>query len=190
MFNINVTSSHLNGVVLFSQDISTPALARPLLLNFVNQPDILIALKIASPLYSFWNLEFFHTIVPDVCINVSMLKALALDYTIAVYPIFLITLSYVLIALHDRNIGCLIYMWRPFHKIFGIYKRNWDIHTSVIDSFTTFFLLCYVKVLSVSSDLLIYIHIYSLDGKSSTRLSMTQLCITLVRVICHMQFLL
>ena len=61
-------------------------------------------------------------------------------------------------------------MWRPFHKTFSILKRNWDIHTSVINSFTTFFLLSYVKVLSVSSDLLIYIHVYSLDGKSSTRL--------------------
>ena len=38
------------------------------------------------------------------------------------------------------------------------------------DSFTTFFLLSYVKVLSVSSDLLIYIHVYTLDGKSSTLL--------------------
>ena len=60
-------------------------------------------------------------------------------------------------------------MWRPFHKAFGIFKRNWDIRTSVIDSFTTFFLLTYVKVLSVSSDLLMYIHVYTLDGKSSTR---------------------
>ena len=61
-------------------------------------------------------------------------------------------------------------MWRPFHKAFGIFRRNWDIRTSVIDSFATFFLLSYVKVLSVSSDLLIYSHVYTLDGKSSTRL--------------------
>ena len=58
-------------------------------------------------------------------------------------------------------------MWRPFLKAFGIFKRNWDIRTSIIDSFTTFFLLSYVKVLSVSNDLLI---IHSLDGKSSTQL--------------------
>ena len=102
--------------------------------------------------------------------NVSTLEALALDYAIAIYPIFLIALSYVLIALHDRNIGCLIYIWRPFNKVFSVFKRNWDIRMSVIDSFTTFFLLSYVKVLSVSSDLLMYIHIHSLDGKSSTRL--------------------
>ena len=170
VFNINITSSRLNGVVLFSQAVTMPALARVLLLTFVTRPDFLIAVKIAFPLYSFWNLDFFRTIIPDICINVSTLEALALDYAIAAYPIFLIALSYVLIALHDRNIECLIYIWRPFHKAFSIFKRNWDIRTSIIDSFTTFFWLSYVKVLSVSSDLLMYIHIHSLDGKSSTRL--------------------
>ena len=172
MFNINITSSRLHGVVLFSQAISMPALARILLLAFVTRPDFLEAVKIALPLYSFWNLDFFRTIIPGICMNVSTLEALALDYAIAVYPIFLITLSYVLIVLYDRDVGCLVHMWRPLilYKVFGIFKRNWDIHTSVIDSFTTFFWLSYVKVLSVSSDLLIYIHVYSLDGKSSIQL--------------------
>ena len=170
VFNINVTSSRLNGVVLFSQAITMPALARILLLTFVTRPDILRVVKLVFPLYSFWNLDFFRTIIPDVCMNVSTLGALAMDYAIAVYPIFLITLSYILIVLYDREVRLLMYMWRPFHKAFGIFKRNWDIHTSVIDSFTTFFLLSYVKVLSVSSDLLMYIHVYTLDGKSSTRL--------------------
>ena len=169
-FNINVTSSRLRGVVLFSQAVSMPALGRILLLTFVTRPDLLQAVKVAYPLYSFWNLDFFRTLIPDICMNVSTLQVLALDYAVAVYPIFLITLSYVLIALYDRDLGCLVYMWKPFHKVFSIFKRKWDIRTSVIDSFATFFLLSYVKVLSVSSDLLIYTHIYSLDGKISTRL--------------------
>ena len=170
VFNINITSSRLNGVVLFSQAITMPALARMILLTFVTRPDILRIVRLAFPLYSFWNLDFFRTIIPDICMNITTLQALALDYAIAIYPLFLIILSYVLIVLYDRDIGLLIYMWRPFHKVFGTFKRNWDIRTSIIDSFTTFFLLSYVKVLSVSSDLLIYIRIHSLDGKSSLRL--------------------
>ena len=170
VFNINVTSSRLHGVVLFSQAISIPALARILLLTFVTRPDFLQVIKIAFPLYSFWNLDFFRSLIPDICMNISTLQALALDYAIAVYPIFLIILSYVLIVLYDRDVGCLIYMWRPFQKLFSIFKRNWDIRTSVIDSFATFFLLSYVKVLSISTDLLIYTHTYSLDGKILRRL--------------------
>ena len=170
VFNINITSSRLHGVVLFSQAITMPALARMILLTFVTRPNILRIVKLAFPLYSFWNLDFFRTIIPDICMNITTLQALALDYAIAIYPLFLIILSYVLIVLYDRDIGLLVYMWRPFHKVFGIFKRNWDIRTSIIDSFTTFFLLSYVKVLSVSSDLLIYVRIHSLDGKSSIRL--------------------
>ena len=130
VFNINFTSSHLNGVVLFSQAITMPDLAHILLLTLTTRPDFLKALKIAFPLYSFWNLDFFRTIIADICMNVNTLEALALDYAIAVYPIFLIALSYVLIVLYDCDIGCLVYMWRPFHKMFSILKKNWDIHTS------------------------------------------------------------
>ena len=147
-----------------------PALARILLLTFVTRPDFLMVVKIAFPLYSFWNLDFLRTVIPDICMNVSTLEALAMDYAVAVYPLFLITLTYVLIELYDRDVGCLVYIWRPFHKVFGIFRRNWDIRTSVIDSFATFFLLSYVKVLSVSGDLLIYIHVYTLDGRNSVRL--------------------
>ena len=59
VFNINVTSSRLNGVVLFSQVFSIPGFAHILLLSFVTRPDFLIAVKIALPLYSFWNFDFF-----------------------------------------------------------------------------------------------------------------------------------
>ena len=169
-FNINVTSSRLHGVVLFSQAVSMPALARLILLTFVTRPDLLMAAKILFPFYSFWNLDFFRSLIPDICLNVSTLEALALDYAVAVYPLLLIILSYVLIVLYDRDVGCILYMWKPFRKVFNVFKHNWDIRTSVIDSFATFFLLSYVKVLSISSDLLIFTHAYSLNGNISTRL--------------------
>ena len=51
VFNINITSSRLHGVVLFSQAISMPALARILLLTFVTRPDFLQAVKVAFPLH-------------------------------------------------------------------------------------------------------------------------------------------
>ena len=169
-FNINITSSHLQGVVLFSQAISIPALARIILLSLVTRPDFLKTVKILLPFYSFWNLDFFRSLIPDICLNVSTLEALALDYAVAMYPVLLIILSYVLIVLYDHDVGCILYMWRPFRKVFSIFKHNWDIRTSVIDSFATFFILSYIKVLSISSDLLMYTHAYSLNGNISTRL--------------------
>ncbi len=48
-------------------------------------------------------------------------------------------------------------MWRPFKILFSLFRKNWDIRTSVIDAFATFFLL---KFFSVSFDLLVPIPVY------------------------------
>ena len=169
-FNINITSSRLHGVVLFCQVVSIPALVRVLLLTFVTRPDLLMAVKIILLAYSFWNLDIFRSIIPDICLQISPVEALALDYAIAVYPLLLNIVTYLLIELYDHNIRCIVYLWRPFRHIFNIFQKTWDIRTSVIDSFTTFLLLSYVKILSVSGDLLIFSSVYSLSGKLSYRL--------------------
>ena len=48
-----------------------------------------------------------------------------------------------------------------------MFRKSWDIRTSVIDSFATFFLLSYVKVLNVTTDLLIPTKIYQLGSNRS-----------------------
>ena len=70
-----------------------PALVRIILLTFVTQPDLLKLVKGILPFYSFWNLDCFRSLIPDICMNVSTLDTLAMDYAIAVYPLLLITLS-------------------------------------------------------------------------------------------------
>lgn len=169
MFNINITSSRLHGVVLFSQGISMPALARIILLIYETKSNMLKVVKIIGTFYSIWNLDFFRTLT-NICLNINTLKALALDYAIAIYPLLLMTLSYMLIVLYDNNVRCLVCMWKPFQMLFSLFRRNWDVRTSVIDSFATFFLLSYVKIISVSSDLLMFTNVYSLDGNVSVRL--------------------
>ena len=48
-----------------------------------------------------------------------------------------------------------------------MFRRSWDIRTSVIDSFSTFFLLSYIKVWSVTTDLLAPTQIYQLGSNKS-----------------------
>ena len=45
------------------------------------------------------------------------MEALALDYVIAAYPIILVIISYVLIELYDRNVRCVVYLWKPFYWV-------------------------------------------------------------------------
>ena len=138
-FNINVTSSRLHGFILFSQVLSTPALMRIILLAIEDRPQFLKAIKILGQFYSLWNLDIFRSILPDICLHVSTLEAFALEACVAVYPLILICLSYFLIVLYDHNVWLVVFIWKPFRFIFRRFRENWDIRTSVIDSFSHFF---------------------------------------------------
>jgi hypothetical protein len=166
VFNINVTSSRLHGVVWFSQALSSPAFVRLIMsaLSHGGSSHLLMATKTFLVFYSFWNLDI---LIPDICLNVTTLQALALDYLLALYPFVLILLSYILIELHDRRCPVVVAIWKPFQAVLSIFRKSWNIRTSVIDSFATFFLLSYIKVLSVTTDVLIPTNVYRLGATKS-----------------------
>ena len=169
LFNINVTSSRLHGVVWFSQALSTPILVR-MIMSALSQgyPRMLVATKVLIVFFSFWNLDMFRSVIPDICLNVSTLQILALEYIVALYPLLLMLTSYIFIALYDRKFTCVAVLWKPFHKLLTIFRKSWDVRTSVIDSFATFFLLSYIKVVGVTTDLLIPTDVYTLGSNRTT----------------------
>ena len=67
------TSSHLHGVVWFSQIISTPVFVRTVLLvlDTNNNSGQLITTKVFFAFFSFWTLDFFHPFLPSIYLNVS-----------------------------------------------------------------------------------------------------------------------
>ena len=166
VFNINVTSSRLHGVVWFSQVLSTPEVVRSIMVS-VN-PKALIAAKVFVSFYSYWNLDILRIVLPNVCLNVSTLQALAMDYLVALYPYVLILFSYFTIELYDRKCPCVVVMWKPFHKVLSLFRKKWHFRTSVIDSFATFFFLSYIKIISVSTDILMPTYIYQLSSDNYT----------------------
>ena len=169
LFNINVTSSHLHGVVFFSQLIAMPQYARVFLLVLHHgHPTFNTITKFTLPFYSVWNLDILHTVFPHICLNVNTLQALVLEYSVALYPLFLIFVSYVTIALYDEKVPCVVFCWRPFGSLFGKMRKKWDIRTSVIDSFATFFLLSYVKILSATFDILVFTRVYKFNSTETS----------------------
>jgi len=164
---ISATSPQLNAFVTVSQTIAIPANVRVLLVAIYNNssPGASIAVRILTTVYGVWNLDFFRTLVPHaVCLKVDTLQALALDYSIAFYPLVLIVVAYVLIELHVYNFRLIVWIWRPFHRCFARFRQQWDIKTSIIDAFATFLLLSNIKLLSVSFDLLIPTSVYNING--------------------------
>ena len=168
-FRVNVVSGYLHSIVLFGQIISISELSRLLFQAVLKQKrSIIIATKVLLSFYGVWNFDFFKPFYNHLCLGIGILPTLALDYVIAVYPLLLMIITYLLIVLHDKNYRVVTIMWRPFHSLFSLFRRNWDIRTSVIDAYATFFLLSFVKFLSVSFDLLVPTKVYHLHGDRYT----------------------
>ena len=87
------------------------------------------------------------------------LQVLALDYAIAFYPLVLILISYVFIWMHSHDVGIVVWLWKPFHRVFSRFNKNWDLQGSILKAFATFFLLSYLKIVNVTFDLLIFTRI-------------------------------
>lgn len=165
---ISVISGKLNAFVNFSQGLTSSANLRVILAALESNGKYVASqwlVKILASLLSVWNLDFFRTLVYPICLNVTTLQALALDYGIAVYPLILIGMTYVLIELHEHNFRVVVFAWKPFHKCFARMRNSWDMKTSIIDAFATFLFLSYIKILSVSSAILLYTQLYNVHGR-------------------------
>ena len=53
--------------------------------------------------------------------------------------------------LHARNFKLIVIVWKPFHKLFALFRRTWDPRASIINSFSTFLLLSVSKIILLSS---------------------------------------
>ena len=169
VFHISAPSPSMNAFVLVSQLVTAPAQMRILTdqLRYNSHWEQKL-LRSAVSFLGVWNLDFFRLVYTPFSLHssISTLQILALDYAVAAYPLFLIVATYVLVELHDHDFRIIVWLWKPFHYCFACYRRQWDIRTSLIDTFATFFLLSYVKFLSVSFDLLIPVSLYNVKGET------------------------
>ena len=109
-------------------------------------------------LWHVWNLDFFRMLIPGICLHLDTLQVLALDYLIAVYPMLLMVVAYVLVELHNSGFKPILILWKPFHNLSAQFRKEWNIQTSLMDAFVTFFILSTTKLFSVSFELLMPYH--------------------------------
>ena len=173
VFRIRVTSGIMNAFVLVCQTVSLPLLSRILMLSLEYHygygSSVYTLTAVFISFHGIWNLDFFRPLYSPFCLypETSTVQILALNYVIAVYPLVLLVVTYLLVKLHDSHINLIVWLWRPFHRCFVHFRRDWNIKTSLIDAFATFLLLSYMKFLSVSFDLLSPVRIFNIYGKSS-----------------------
>ena len=167
---VSVTSGVMNGFILLCQMISLPVLTHT---NYSSGlydcgSIVYVMYTVCITFYSMWNLDFFRALYPPFCLHpgTSTVQIIALDYVIAVYPLVLLIVAYLVVKLHDSNV---ISLWRPFHRCFVHFRNNWNINSSLIDAFATFLLLSYMKFLSVSFDLLTPVRISNIYGPMQSK---------------------
>ena len=175
-FRLSVTSPLLHGFIICIQILLSPPNMRLLhdhvMFTKTRREHKLYIEKILTIPMGIWNLDFFRLVYTPFCLHPhsDTLQVLALDYIIAVYPLLLIALSYLLVLLYARNVRFIVCLWKPFVPLFIRFRRQWNIRSSLVDAFATFLLLSYVKILSVSVDLLMPVVLYDQNGHTLPQL--------------------
>ena len=169
-FQVNMTSSYWLGFVIFSQAISFPMMCRIVELSYESIMNFKVPLQVGLSVYGFWNLDFFRVINNKTCLRLDFLTITLMDYLSGIYPLFLILMTYFGVKLYDSNFKLIVFLTKPIRALLVKNRTNFKMRTSLIDAFSTFFLLSSMKVWTISCDLLFTATVYTLhsDGRVAT----------------------
>ena len=165
IFRINAASPALNFFVLAAQILTNG-------INTDSSNNVIGFLgKFVVTCYGFGNLDFFSYVLPPFCIKegMSTLTVMALEYSVALYPIFFTVVVYYCITYDDNGCRLLVCCWKPFHRCFARFRGTWGLKGSVINAFVTILLLSYSKLCSISFGLLQSINVRDICGGSYRR---------------------
>ena len=163
---IQGTSSPVSVLAFFHQILVNNILTHSVLYSKIvyQVKPVATIIYIILTTYGFWNLDFFRYSLPPVCVSSSMsnVHTLLFEYIIAFYPIFLTLISYFFIRLYNMDFRLVIYVWKPFYYLFTRCKDTcqWNPMKSLLNTFATFFLLSYSKILFTSANILSGVKLY------------------------------
>ena len=170
VFEINVASPSLNGFVILSQFTSCLLSTNPFLVSGLT--DSYSIVKFVADCYNLFNLDILLFLIPSFCISedLEMLHVLALEYTVALYPILFTIAAYLVILLHYKGCKVVVFCWRPFRRCFIRFRKSWELKGSVINAFATFLHLSCCKLSVVSVFLLQEVPVMDKKGETIYRL--------------------
>lgn len=160
---LSVTSGLMVGYVTVSQVLATTIELRFVVAEVHSLKPFIF--KFLVTLYGIWNLDFFRSLYKPFCMspNMSVLAAISLDYAVALYPLFLICLSYIILSLGEKYKSVLC-CWIPFYQLIYRCYQACDVRNSIIDAFATVVILSYVKILNTSFELLLHVKLFDKDN--------------------------
>ena len=187
---INALSAKMAVSIFICQIISSPPIAIPsniyfnsnvsysntFLSDFVHHHSEFVrgCIKFTNLFYGVWNLDFYRYSFDEsqgLCLhpNMSTMQVLSLDYLIAFFPILLIAITFLMVKIYDQ-FKLVQYFSRRLivrltaFKLLGRPKCKINLNVSLIETFGTFMLLSYVKVINCSLSILMPVHVKNVTG--------------------------
>ena len=162
LFQISVLHSNLEGYVFYCQIMCFPTIWKIIFLIFHEKTEIFLGIKVSATFFSIWNLDWLRPFSDSICFKYSNLVVNSLDLTVALYPLLLILITYMLIKLYDDGHKAIVFLFNPIHSLLKYFKVIFEMKTSLVDAFSTFFLLSSVKLISVAFYILTPVKVYFL----------------------------
>ena len=138
----------------------------PFELQAISRKKYNVGWKVFEMFYGFWNLNIFRPLYHSLCLSprMSNLQAATLQYSIGFYPLLLLALILALVRLHDSGCRGTVWICRPIHWCLARFRKNFNIHSSLTDAFSTFIILSYIKIGYTSFYILVPTRVYQPDG--------------------------
>ena len=165
LFQIKGTSSPLNVIITYAQiaamGLKLDGNLRARLVCYIGRTFTSIVLTSLG----VFNLDFFHRVIPPLCISPSFksIDVLLFDYVIASYPLFLTILIYLCIEVYDRK--HMTFLNCRLRNCFKSLYALWNPKRTILNTFATFLLLSYSKFLFTSIHLLLAFQSYNCHGQ-------------------------
>ena len=147
LFGVRLTSGPANAFILYAQIISSTfsmdANGQILLHHSVHKTTLQKAYQIP---YGVFNLELLQSLIPPLCIgeHLNALSIISLDYIVAIFPLFLIIISALLVMVSSccfRENLCM--QENSVASFFANRRRN--LREAILPSIAAFLLLSYTK---------------------------------------------
>ena len=160
---LDINSSQFQGFIMFSQFVSAPPSARNFLLTTRKLPICFEIVKLFLAFYGVWSLDFFRAYENNICFRISSLNISLLDLGVAVYPLILMLVTYLLVQLYDFNYKPVVLLRKPLWSCLKKLYKDFSVERSLINSFATFLFLANIKFFNVGLDILTPVKVYQFN---------------------------
>ena len=118
-------------------------------------------------LLGIFNLDYFYAILPPSCVSTSLkvIDILFFDFIVAIYPLFLTLFIFLCIKLYDSRNSLVVLLAIPLNRCLKHFNIQWDPKTTILKTFTTFFMLSFSKMFFISIKLTLPVQAYNSKGE-------------------------